>query len=86
MTAFCSSDHETEVISGIYTAKGVFGSHLFYEKTVADKNEHWWSLRFDRPGENAKTNRWIFMFSDQQVTIGESIFGSIMDKYSFRPG
>ena len=86
VTAFCSSYHETQVISGTYIAKGVFGSHIIYEKTVADNNGHWWSLRYDRPREDPTTNRWIFMFSDHQVTIGKSIFGSIIENYLNRPG
>ena len=86
VTAFCSSDHETQVISGTYIAKGVFGSHIIYEKTVADKNGNWWSLRYDRPRGDPTTNRWIFKFTDQQVTIGESIFGSTIENYSNRPG
>ena len=86
MTALCSSDHETQVISGTYIAKGVFENHIIYEKTVADKNGKWWSLRFDRPRDDPTINRWIFRFSNQQVTIGESIFGSIIESYSNRPG
>ena len=86
VTAFCASDHTTQAISGTYIAKGVFGSHIIYEKTVASKHGRWWSLRYDRPSEDPTINRWIFMYSGQQVTIGESIFGSIIEKYSNRPG
>ena len=90
VTAFCSSDHEQQVISGTYIAKGVFGSYIIYEKTVADYNGRWWSLRYDRPSKDpsvdSSTNRWIFMYNDQQVTIGESIFGSNIQNYSNRPG
>ena len=87
VTALCSSDHETKFISGTYIAKGVFENHIIYEKPIADKNENWWSLRFDRPRDDPTINRWIFMFSNQQVTIGESIFGSIIEpKYLNRPG
>ena len=81
VTAFCSSDHETQAISGIYFAKGALGSHIIYEKIIADNNGQWWSLRYDKPREDPATNRWIFKFSDQQVTIGESIFGSIIENH-----
>ena len=90
VTAFCSSDHEKRVISGTYIVKGVFGSHIIYEKTVADYNGNWWSLRYDRPREDpsidSSTNRWIFMYNEQQVTIGASVFGSTIENYSNRPG
>ena len=89
VTAFCSSAHEKKVISGTYIAKGVFGGHIIYEKTVADDFGNWWSLRYDKPSEDQwrpSTNQWIFMFNKQQVTIGESIFGSIIESYSNRPG
>ena len=86
VTAFCSSDHETQAISGTYIAKGVFGSRIIYEKTVAGTEGMWWSLRYDRPSEDPTTNRWIFMYQAQHVSIGESIFGSIIENYSNRPG
>ena len=86
MTAFCSSDQTTQGISGTYIAKGVFRSHIIYEKTVASTTGRWWSLRFVKLGKYPKSNRWIFMHSAQQVTIGESIFGSIIKKYSNEPG
>ena len=85
VTAFCASDRTTQAISGTYIAKGVFGRHIIYEKTVASKHGRWWSLRYDRPSEDPTINRWIFMYSGRQVTIGESIFGSIIEKYSNRP-
>ena len=65
-------------------AKGVFIDKLFnnniiYEKSVADVNGNWWSLRFDTPTDRVPaTNQWIFSFSGQRVTLGESIFGSIV--------
>ena len=87
MTAFCSSDHEKEDISGTYIAKGAFGDHTIYEKTVADSNEKWWSLRYDKPREDPiSTKRWIFMYADQRVTIGESIFGLVISDDLSRPG
>ena len=99
VTAFCSSDHEKQVISGTYIAKGVFERHIIYEKTVADYNGNWWSLRYDRSSDSSREsssehpsvdppiNRWIFMYSDQQVTIGESIFDSIIEiHHSNTPG
>ena len=86
MTAFCSSDHTTQAISGTYIAKGVFRSHIIYEKTVTSTTGKWWSLRVGRLGKDPKINRWILMYSAQQVTIGESIFGSIIKKYSNEPG
>ena len=77
-------------MSGTYIAKGVFDGHIIYEKTVADSNAKWWSLRYDRSSEDPttkiSTNRWIFSFADQRVTIGESIFGSIIKNYLNRPG
>ena len=87
MTAFCSSDHEKQVISGTYVAKGAFGDHIIYEKTVADVNQNWWSLRYDRPrGEPISTKRWIFKFARQRVTIGESIFGLVIENDLSKPG
>ena len=86
MTAFCSSDHETKVMSGTYIAKGAFGDHTIYEKTVADSNEKWWSLRYDKPREDPiSTKRWIFSYADQRVSIGEPIFGSVIENL-IRPG
>ena len=87
VTAFCSSDHEKQVISGTYVAKGVFGDHIIYEKTVVDVNQNWWSLRYDRPrGEPISTKRWIFMYADQRVIIGESIFDLVIENNLIRPG
>ena len=88
--AFCSSDHEKQVLSGTYIAKGVFEDHMIYEKTVPDYNQQWWSLRYDRPSEDPtskiSTNRWIFSYNDDQVTIGKSIFGSVIENNLIRPG
>ena len=87
VTASCQSDHETQVISGTYIAKGVFGGRKIYAKTVADYGGNWWSLRYDKPSEDPiPTNRWIFMYSSQQVTVGKSIFGSVIENFSNRPG
>ena len=87
VTAFCSSDHEKQVISGTYVAKGVFGDHIIYERTFADSNQRWWSLRYDEPREEPNsTKRWIFMYADQRVTIGESIFGLVISDDLSRPG
>ena len=87
VTAYCSSDHEKQVMSGTYIAKGVFGGRIIYEKINADYNGKWWSLRYDRPREDPiSTKRWIFMYNGHQVTIGESIFGSVIENYSNRPG
>ena len=85
--AFCSSDNETQVISGNYVAQGVFGDHIIYERTFADSNQRWWSLRYDEPREEPNsTKRWIFMYADQRVTIGESIFGLVISDDLSRPG
>ena len=87
VTAYCSSDHEKQVMSGTYIAKGVFGERVIYEKINADVNGKWWSLRYDRPREDPiSTQRWIFMYNTHQVTMGESIFGSVIENYSNRPG
>ena len=69
VTAFCSSAHETKVISGTYIAKGVFGSHIIYEKTVPDRHGNWWSLRYDTPSHDPTNKRWIFKYNHQQVAI-----------------
>ena len=85
--AFCSSDNETQVISGNYVAQGVFGDHIIYERTFADSNQRWWSLRYDEPREEPNsTKRWIFMYADQRVTIGESIFDLVIENNLIRPG
>ena len=91
VTASCSSSHEIQVISGTYRAKGVFNDHIIYEKTVADVNGNWWSLRFDKPTDRVPaTNQWIFSFTGQRVTVGESIFGSTIENINApcnsRPG
>ena len=51
-----------QVISGIYHAKSISGGRLWYEKTVQDPNDMWWSLRFD-----AGLNQWFFMYSDIKI-------------------
>ena len=87
VTASCQSYHETQVISGIYIPKGVFGGRKIYEKTVADYGGSWWSLRYDKPSEDPiSTNRWIFSYNSQQVTVGKSIFGSVVENFSNKPG
>ena len=72
----------------LYLAKGVFRGRIIYEKINADDNGKWWSLRYDKLKEDSiSTKRWIFMYNDHQVTIGESIFDSIIVKnYSNKPG
>ena len=70
-----------EVISGTYRAKGVFAGRIIYEKTVEDPNKKWWSFRFD-----AENNRWVFMFSDSKIAIGEEKYGAIIQLFSDKPG
>ena len=73
-------------MSGTYIAKGVFEDHIIYEKTVADSNAKWWSLRYDKPREDPiSTKRWIFSYADQRISIGEPFFGSVINSL-IRPG
>lgn len=90
VTASCSSSHEVQVISGTYVAAGVFNDRIIYQKTVKDVNLQWWSLRYDKPSEDPRFNsaydRWIFSYQGQQVTQGQSSFGSIIENCRYRQG
>ena len=81
VTASCSISPEAELIPGTYTAKGVFEGRIIYEKTVADRNGNWWSFRYE-----SSSNQWNFSSDTRRVTIGQSIFGSIIEDCSNRQG
>ena len=81
MTTSCSISPEAELISGTYMAKGVFEGRIIYEKTAADRNGNWWSFRYEN-----SSNHWSFSSDTRRVTIGQSIFGSIIEDCSNRQG
>ena len=83
VTASCSSSHEVQVISGTYVAAGVFNDRIIYQKTVQDVNLQWWSLRYNRWWSY---DQWIFSYQGQQVTQGQSSFGSIIENCRYRQG
>ena len=66
----------TDTISGTYMAKGVFDGRIIYEKTVADGG-YWWSFRY-----KSSSNQWDFWPSKIQVTIGQTMFGEIIEDCS----
>ena len=65
-----------QVISGIYHAKSVSGGRLWYEKTVQDPNDMWWSLRFD-----VELNRWFFMYSDVKIVTKNENLSDVTGKF-----
>ena len=66
ITASCSWDWNSVVLSGRYRAAGIVEGRLIYEKTSPDANENWWTFRFD-----SSTNGWIFKYSSSQINVGK---------------
>ena len=63
--ASCKSAWDESVISGIYKPVAVINDKAIYEQQTPDWNGNYWSMHF-----NNVTNRWIFSYHPNQITVG----------------